>query len=683
MITEINNVDEEDENVVIQGSALHEHLSNLGYTDFESVSISKTFLEEKQYLNINIRSTIQKIYGQLFSFYSWITQEKSISEKQLNAILNAKVLLNDHLFAINNFISKCNDNSRKIKLQELIVTGVVLISSTCISLSKCKVLPILFTSFAICCAGYIKYLRFSVNRDLKNVISLQNELLAMCKESLKILRRNCKIKLNFETCFQQFSHFMERKVQYLQPLTKTLVEFMGNITCVYYQCSLTIAKLLPPDVCNEELFTKFETNSFEISGEIDYQALKKLYHTYLLVQSEMLYLLAIAYDNNTWIHHCQMIPETKLAHIIHILIKELTVHKIKLSEIINAYHSCKMEPVRHKTQKTKWQDPTVQLDLASYKLQLAYNQVFSIFKNIDDCISQEIDIDSETAEILMQKLDRAFKEIDIAKSLTEFVVLLMARSGVRKPRDAQSVTNDTMIDQNPNLPVIMNSDPEILDEVFEEYIKDDYLEPLHEETDEYLLEQQKLDKLLVKNFMSELKEALVDKHKSMSERESKALQRIYKNISKDSISNTENNKDCQSIPIPPPMPAYYIWSSPSNDNNLRYKKIIPSTCKIKNGDLSIQEEIDDSNEEDSARILKYKNIFNMPSMEVCKTENEEPHTYLPQILLQTQATQFVTKLRPAFLQEETFVGSGENSEDEIIDNSSDNASNNNEENENS
>lgn len=324
------------------------------------------------------------------------------------------------------------------------------------------------------------------------------------------------------------------------------------------------------------------------------------------------------------------------------------------------------------------------MDLASYKLQLAYNQVFSIFKDIDDCISQEIDIDSETAEILMQKLDRAFKEIDIAKSLTEFVVLLMTRSGFRKPRDAQSVTNDTMIDQNPNLPVIMDSDPEILDEVFEEYIKDDYLEPLREETDEYLLEQRKLDKLLVKNFMSELKEALVDKHKSMSERESKALQRIYKNISKDSISNTENNKDCQSIPIPPPMPAYYIWSSPSNDNNLRYKKIIPSTCKIKNDDLSIQEEIDDSNEEDdSARILKYKNIFNMPSMEACKTENEESLTYLPQILLQTQATQFATKLRPAFLQEETFVGSGENSEDEIIDNSSDNASNNNEENENS
>lgn len=85
------------------------------------------------------------------------------------------------------------------------MTGIVLISSTFISLCKCKILPTLFASSIICYAGYIKYSRFYANRDLKNVISLQNELLAMCKESLKILRRSCKIKLNFETCFQQFS----------------------------------------------------------------------------------------------------------------------------------------------------------------------------------------------------------------------------------------------------------------------------------------------------------------------------------------------------------------------------------------------------------------------------------------------------------------------------------------------
>lgn len=70
------------------------------------------------------------------------------------------------------------------------------------------------------------------------------------------------------------SHFMGNKLQCLQSLTETIIEFMANISCLYYQCSLSIAKLLPSDICNEELFTKFECNSFEISGEIDYEALK-------------------------------------------------------------------------------------------------------------------------------------------------------------------------------------------------------------------------------------------------------------------------------------------------------------------------------------------------------------------------------------------------------------------------
>lgn len=40
---------------VLQGSALHEHLSKLGYTDFESMSVSKrTYFKQEHYLNIVI-----------------------------------------------------------------------------------------------------------------------------------------------------------------------------------------------------------------------------------------------------------------------------------------------------------------------------------------------------------------------------------------------------------------------------------------------------------------------------------------------------------------------------------------------------------------------------------------------------------------------------------------------------
>lgn len=321
----------------------------------------------------------------------------------------------------------------------------------------------------------------------------------------------------------------------------------------------------------------------------------------------------------------------------------------------------------------KWHDPYVQLDLASYKLQLAYNQAFLIFKDIEDCISQEGCISSETAKILMQNLDKAFKEFNTAKSLSEFTVLLMAKSGFNNLRGNQPVIDRTGMDENPNLPVILNSDPEILDEVFEEYIKEEYLKPLYEKEDGYLLEQGKLDNLLLKNFMSELREALVDKRKSMSERESKALQRIYKNLSENALNNENTCKNDRFIPVPPPMPPHCLWTTSSSSITRDTSHKASSSCKPMSDNLSLQEEMSGFNNKkcDSVQVLRCKSISNILSTETCE-KKDESLLHVPQILLETQATQYVMQLPRAFIQEEIFVGSGENSEEEIVDDNKNN-----------
>jgi len=173
--------------------------------------------------------------------------------------------------------------------------------------------------------------------------------------------------------------------------------------------------------------------------------------------------------------------------------------------------------------------------------------------------------------------------------------------------------------------------------------------------------------------MSELKEALIDKHKAMSERESKALQRTCKNVSKNFTLNTEDeiNKNCHLIPTPPPMPPYYIWSTLSSNEepNTSYRKSISSNFKIENVSSSVREKIEESKrDEQSDFIPKRKKIFNILSNTACENNDKGSLATLPQILFETQVTQFDIKLPPAFLQEETFVGSGENSEDEIVDN---------------
>lgn len=52
----VDNINVEDEDVVIQGTPLYEHLYKLGYMDFESVSIPKSTIkyeEKKSKLAVN------------------------------------------------------------------------------------------------------------------------------------------------------------------------------------------------------------------------------------------------------------------------------------------------------------------------------------------------------------------------------------------------------------------------------------------------------------------------------------------------------------------------------------------------------------------------------------------------------------------------------------------------------
>lgn len=88
------------------------------------------------------------------------------------------------------------------------------------------------------------------------------------------IHKDLDVNIVIRFLFVCTSHFLGEKLQYLESLKDTLIKFMENISCVYYKCSLSIAKLLPQDALSEELFTKFERNSFEISGEINYQVLK-------------------------------------------------------------------------------------------------------------------------------------------------------------------------------------------------------------------------------------------------------------------------------------------------------------------------------------------------------------------------------------------------------------------------
>lgn len=282
-----------------------------------------------------------------------------------------------------------------------------------------------------------------------------------------------------------------------------------------------------------------------------------------------------------------------------------------------------------------------------------------MINDIDIC-TDDISINNEMLERMMEKMNEAYKQIDGARNFAEFSSLLITKAKYKNSKMSYTKEDIKIENVSDNLPVIIDREPEILDEVFEEYIKEEYLKPLYEEDQEILLQEYKLDKLLAKNFMSELKEALIDKHKTMSERESKALQRMYKNVI-NSANDLESNNFKSSIPIPPPMPSLVNNSkSLCYNDSISYDHNIFSTKSADRLDIPASDkQMLNINNDNIKNVKEYVDI----------DDEDKDNGFKPLSLknFQNPVMQFGLNKPPQLLSmnEEMFIGSGENSESDV------------------
>lgn len=279
------------------------------------------------------------------------------------------------------------------------------------------------------------------------------------------------------------------------------------------------------------------------------------------------------------------------------------------------------------------------LYLASNKLQLAYSYVLSILQDIDNDVIENV-TNEDYMEKTMQKLTAAQTSIETAKDFIEFSNLFLVKLQNNDITVNHLKTNIPVSVANSNIHIrsIIDSEPEILDEVFEEYIKEEYLKPLNEETDEISLYNYKRDKALFKNFMSELKDALIDKKKSMSERESKALQRMYK-----IKENTLENDYIPQILTSQSISSYNTFSLIHDDN--------------KNFDCAQKQQLNE--------LFEKPNITKSNNKSKENLNEKDMNILMEEKLPLPRNIEFSSSLS-SFLkvEEETFIGSGENSEDD-------------------
>ncbi|XP_053593748.1 uncharacterized protein LOC103576594 [Microplitis demolitor] len=658
--------EEFDDEVVIEGSDLHKALTDVGFTDFECTYVDrKDFYETEELIDTMKSSEIKNSWFKNFftrlkpNIWNRQPLKNSHGVEELEIILQLLPLLDDHSLNIQNILKERSPCSKKYSLSSSIIFSSAIATSTLVY--KQLRFPVIVTCSAISGALlYYQYCNKSRINDLKNLVSIQNNIYWHNKKIFRILKNDFNIKSSPNKS-KKINDLEVPRLKYLQPMCEIFIKSIKTIAYSYYKISLLIIELLSESLDTSNLLTNFNNDAFKINGEITYESLKQFYYIYILIQSDMMHLISLLYKNNLNNH------KYLSNKIIKFLLQLLKPYDVKLNKIIEEYKGCGNKKVHYKLKKrtgTKWQDLYINIDLLSRKIQSAYSNVSSIIDDIDDC--PDFEESDEFLKHLMEKMNDVYKEIDTARNFAEFNRLLIGKflnsQAAKPPEDEEA---QYLVPRNKELPVVFDEDPQIIDEVFEEYIKEEYLKPLYQDNDVDSLERAKLDKLLAKNFMSELKEVLIDRYQSMSKREARALMKYRKNlkdITDDAVADEDEEEEKEkeenslggnkvqqtfNYSSPPPAPPL-----PVINNNLEIKRLnrppVPLPRSIKSTSV-------DNNENNDQKILNsnLESIVNVASERISINMN--------------RGFKF-----PDFISaEETFVGSGENSDEELVDDNDD------------
>ncbi|XP_031777915.1 uncharacterized protein LOC100678565 isoform X1 [Nasonia vitripennis] len=654
---------DEDEDIIVEGSELHQALTSMGYTNFgstprvtaEPVSLEVDLSPVKDYRSIN-----QSFYDKVDTVCSYVLQENKLREGQLKIILESEILLDDHKAAINDFLIEGQTSYLRKYLDWIPLIGSTITAISPLVGRRKSITATIMTLTIFGMSTYVNFKHWLLARNLKHLVKLQNDLHELFKQSLKILRRAYGKRSIITEVHEKEELLGSDKHNIMIHMKEVLTEVFENLSTVYYAEASQIISTLPDSLRLDCTLTNVET---ECEQEFDcnsYEKLKSLYYTFLLVQSEMMFIMANAYNGKTQ-NTLFKIPKSKLSQSVKNLTKPLAISYSRMSNIMQTYQLCEIKPVQRVLRgspTSKWHDSYIHLDLTSQRIQLAYKEVASILEYLD--LHSEKDEDNlQLVESITEKMNEAYKQIENARSFAEFSSLLIAKAQHKPGNVSDKNENENLFPTNfDNRKIILiDKEPEIEDEVFEEYIKEEYLKPLYENSDKSVIQNFRLDKLLEKNFMSELRDALIEKQKSMTERELKALKRMYDKVQKDAGNKTETDicpipeKSIEteepvaptSVP-PPPQPPLPPPPPP------------PPPPRVLENTIIAESHV----EEEEKEQKKTRTPVPLPRVKMLKPEDEMLDVQRFSINQCAPMLKFPT-IR---LTEETFIGSGENSEEE-------------------
>ncbi|XP_015119058.1 uncharacterized protein LOC107042506 [Diachasma alloeum] len=620
--------DDSEEDVVIEGSDLYNVLKQIGSPEFECTPVNRSEFPDNWDESDDFKNQDTPKYSCLSNIYQSIKNYFSSNEdgnkkvsyglKELEIILQLDPLLDDHSSFIQSILKDHLDlqtyDDKKTAFPFRILSGSLLFTASFLS-PNVRIHGLITALSLSTLTIYQKYSRRCGLQRLRSLVSTQNRVFHLQRKSLKILRNGYGLTLDSNRARRKFSDLEVNRLQYLQPICEGLCRCIEQCSRTFYKTSYSLFSLLPSPLQSANLINTFGQDPFKIQGEITYKKLQRFYYTCILAQSDMMILLSIVLADGSRNYRMQL----KISRIINNLRRTLTTHERGLSSLIEEHSSSKTVSIPRRDKKNdslKYRDLYMHVDLLSRKLQTAYSTVSSILEDIENSPRAGADVDS-----LVSMMNEAYKQVDTARDFAEFNILVMKK--LQNCGGSHQVPHDEPEEsmEREKLPVIFDADPQVMDECFEEYIREEYLRPLCED-DDISVERAKMDELLERNFMRELKGVLVVKYRNMSEREARALLRCRK-------GSCGGDGGGVGIPVPPPLP---IREDHSREDGRKDRRPVP--------------------------LPRRGTRTSVPGEDDGNRESVGSERFSIKMAIGGRIPAFTVK-------EETFVGSGENSEEEL------------------
>ncbi|KAK3932620.1 Vezatin [Frankliniella fusca] len=517
----------EDEEIVRKGSVLYNYLQDNGFSNFESYELES----QRTMFPIQINKT--------FSTSNVPRKAPQWTTSNLNCILKSGLILEDHRHFIEQYYPLETDEYSKSKFNvRLYVVPLLCLGGGLWRLAQTPVSKVLLAASAGIGSLYVAYRvkehwRQKYFSDLTALLKLTlgsfEKLFVQYKKMLHLIHQNDFISQNTSLCQREMFELQKKLQISLLGTIRTMSRFLDGMKKIPLSVEVNVVLLSPSF---EDMYISLNINDEE---GCSYENLKKIFNSYILVQSEFLRRFALCHCPDVWneytsqriLHYSQnVLPEiiSWTSNVHRSLIQELKLFK--------AVIECKNKGSQLRApSSSSWEHSDLYVSVRSACVH--FQSLLIQTQGLQEILENSYSAPPRNSEDLLNAAAQILTEISREIQLGQVCVDASLAQILKKSHPCETfikssnLDNVTLTVDYPDQSINAADNPPVQDEIFEFTVH-------HDESDcsdevegnnmfsEYSFKKKSAD--TSKIVLEELKTVLVKKAEEWKKREKKAME---------------------------------------------------------------------------------------------------------------------------------------------------------------